>query len=389
MNNSKKLLFKDSVTVAINSLAQKKISEGLKIFNLSAGEPKLLPHPIITTAITEALKQSQILYPPVAGIEELRYLVCEWMNNSYHCSFKKENCLVVNGGKFGIYLLMQLLLQGGDEVIIPSPYWVSYPEITHLFGGSPVIVETKESQGWKLTPHSLKKACGSKSKILILNNAANPTGALYTKSELAELLQVAHEHELLVIADEVYSGLTYDEHTYISCGSFPQFRDRVIIIQSCSKNFSMTGWRVGFVFAPEIIIQSLISLMSQSTSGVTTISQWAAIAVLKETRVGPWVQQCMQKRRDIIINALYKYFRFTITPPTSSLYIYMSLNILGVKKYSSEQFCQQALEKANVALVPGIAFGNEGYVRLSFGGTEEDLQSGIKALAQWLSNKKH
>ncbi|KTD11189.1 aspartate aminotransferase [Legionella gratiana] len=389
MSPSKKLLPKDSATVAINSLAQQKINAGLKIYNLSAGEPKLLPHPIITTAVTHALEQGLTLYPPVSGIAELRYLACEWMNNSYNCSFKNENCLVVNGGKFGIYLLMQLLIQNNDEVIIPSPYWVSYPEITHLFGGTSVIVETNEAEGWKLTPKALKNACSAKSKILILNNAANPTGALYTKSELTTLLHVAHEQDLLVIADEVYSGLTYDGHTYISCGSFSQFSDRVIIIQSCSKNFSMTGWRVGFVFAPETIIQPLTALISQSTSGVTTLGQWAAIAVLNNSNVGLWVQQCMQRRRDCIIHALDKYFGLTITPPLSSLYIYSSLKNLGVKNQSSEEFCKQALEKANVALVPGTAFGNEGYVRLSFGGSEEDLQSGIQKLAQWLHSKKY
>ncbi|KTD60399.1 aspartate aminotransferase [Legionella sainthelensi] len=384
MKYSKQFPLKDSATVAINSLAQQKINAGLKISNLSAGEPKLLPHPIITTAVTQALEQGLTLYPPVSGITELRYLASKWMNKFYDCSFTSENCLVVNGGKFGIYLLMQLLMQNNDEVIIPSPYWVSYPQITHLFGGTPIIVETKEIEGWKLTPRALKNACSSKSKILILNNAANPTGALYTKSELAALLQVAHEQDLLVIADEVYSGLIYDGHAYVSCGSFSQFKDRIIVIQSCSKNFSMTGWRVGFVFAPKTIIQPLTALMSQSTSGVTTLSQWAAVAVLKETNVGLWVQQCMQKRRDCMIQALDQYFGLTITPPLSSLYIYLSLNDLGVRNPNSEEFCQHALEEANVAIVPGTAFGNEGYVRLSFGGYEEELHSGIRQLAYWL-----
>lgn len=193
------------------------------------------------------MEQGHTLYPPIMGIPELRHMGCEWMYRSYDCSFQNEQCLVVNGGKLGIYLLMQLLLQPNDEVIIPSPYWVSYPAMVSLFGGTPVPVETAEAEEWKLTPQALKKACSAKSKILILNNASNPTGALYTQSELIHLLQVAEEHNLLVISDEVYSELTYDGHHYVSCGSLPQFRERVIIIQSCSKNFSMTGWRVGFI----------------------------------------------------------------------------------------------------------------------------------------------
>lgn len=379
-----KILPEDSATVVINSLAQQKINAGIKIYNLSAGEPKLPPHPSIVTAATHALEQGHTLYPPVSGIPELRLLASEWMNEVYGCSFQKENCLVVNGGKFGIYLLMQLLVQEHDEIIIPSPYWVSYPAMSKLFGGVPVIVETQETTGWKLTPQALKNACTTKSKLLILNNATNPTGALYTESELAELLQIAHEQGLLVIADEVYSALTYNEHNYISCGSFPQFQDHVIIIQSCSKNFAMTGWRIGFVFAPQHLIQPLTALVSQSTSGVTTLSQWAAVGALNELEnVCSWVKQCMQKRRDTLMNALSQYFDLTIQPPASSLYVFISLSSLGFKKKNSAEFCKQALEEAHVALVPGIAFGTEGYVRLSFGGSEEDLTAGIHALAQW------
>ncbi|PWY57624.1 aspartate aminotransferase [Legionella qingyii] len=375
----------NSATVVINSLAQQKINAGIKIYNLSVGEPKLLPHPSIVTSTIRALEEGNTLYPPVSGIPELRHLASEWMNKSFGCSFKKENCLVVNGGKLGIYLLMQLLVDEDDEVIIPAPYWVSYPAITKLFGGVPIIVETHETEGWKLTPQSLKNACSSKSRILILNNATNPTGALYTESELAELLQIAREQNLLIIADEVYSALTYDKHAYISCGSFPQFQDRVIIIQSCSKNFAMTGWRIGFVFAPQSIIQPLTALVSQSTSGVTTLSQWAAIAALNEiNQVSTWVQQCMQKRRDILIKALHQSLGLTIKPPDSSLYVFLSIESLGFKKLNSEEFCKLALEKADVALVPGVAFGKEGYVRLSFGGNEEDLKAGIHALAQWV-----
>ncbi|AMP88903.1 pyridoxal phosphate-dependent aminotransferase [Legionella pneumophila] len=381
----KKCLPKDSATVAINSLAQLKINAGIKIHNLSAGEPKLPPHPSIINAVTQAMEQGHTLYPPIMGIPELRKLSCEWMNRSYNCSFQQEHCLVVNGGKLGIYLLMQLLLQPNDEVIIPSPYWVSYPAMVELFAGTPVIMETTEVEEWKLTPQALKKACSAKSKILILNNANNPTGALYTQSELTHLLQVAEEHNLLVISDEVYSELTYDDHHYVSCGSFPQFRERVIIIQSCSKNFSMTGWRVGFIFAPELFINPLTSLVSQSTSGVTTLSQWAAVAALQEAnQVNEWVQQNMQKRRDCLVQSLHDYLGLTITSPVSSLYVFLSLKKLGFQNQNSEEFCKQALDKANVAIVPGIAFGKEGYVRLSFGGGEEDLKSGIYALAQWL-----
>ncbi len=380
---NKQNIIESSATVAINSLAQKKISSGIKIFNLSVGEPKLPMHELLLEAAVEAMRKGKTLYPPVSGISELKRSASEWMKNSYDCSYKPENCLVVNGGKFGIYLLLQLALTKGNEVIIVSPYWVSYPAITRLFGGTPIIVETNEIENWKLTPDKLKKVCSSNSKVLILNNGSNPTGILYTKQELKEILDVAREYNLLVISDEVYSGLAYDNHPYISCGSFPEHQDNVIVIQSCSKNFAMTGWRVGFVFGNENIIKQLTSLVGQSTSGVTTISQWVAVAAIENEKIiNPWVKQEMQKRRDLMASLLNNQFSVTVNPPPSSLYFFISLVKLGVKNMTSAEFCTRVLEKENTALVPGLAFGKEGYIRLSFGTDEDDLIQGIKNLAR-------
>lgn len=373
-----------SATVMMNSLAQQKMDAGIRVFNLSAGEPKLPPHPLIINAVMEALELGKTFYPPVSGIPVLRELASEWMNQFYSCHFKPENCLVVNGGKFGIYLLLQYLLQEEDEVLIASPYWVSYPAMTQLFAGRPIIIPTSETNDWKLTPESLKKACTPKSKILIINNACNPTGTLYTKSELKALLDVAQELDLLVISDEVYSGLTYDHNIFTSCGEFINHQDRVIIIQSCSKNFSMTGWRVGFVFAESQLIKQLTSLVSQSTSGVTTISQWAAVAALKQAvTINSWVRERMWHRRNLLINAFHEFFGITIKPPSSSLYVFLSLHQLNIKNNTANEFCKNALEHANVALVPGDAFGEKDFIRFSFGSNEEDLTLGVQALADF------
>lgn len=378
----KNKLTTDSATVIINTIAQQKIDAGIRLFNLSAGEPKLHPHPVISQAVSEALALGKVFYPPVRGIPELIELAVEWINVFYGSHFQTNNCLVVNGGKLGLYLLLQSLLEAGDEVIMASPYWVSYPTIVKLFAGLPIIIPTTEFDGWKLTIDALEKAYTSKSKILILNNACNPTGALYTETELAALLQFADDNDLLVISDEVYSGLTYDGASYISCGKFIDYQQRVIIIQSCSKNFSMTGWRVGFVLGPSDIIKQVASLLSQSTSGVTTISQWAAVAVLEQASiVNGWVRDTMMHRRNILIDSLNKHFRLCLAPPPSSLYVFLSLEQLGVKKINSEEFCKLVLEEANVALVPGKAFGKEGFVRMSFGGQDEDLVLGVKALS--------
>jgi aspartate aminotransferase len=341
----------DSATVEINSLAQQKADAGIHVFNLSAGEPKLPPHQLIVEAVSQALAEGKIFYPPVSGVPELKELAAK------------------------------------DEVIIASPYWVSYPAITKLFGGVPVIIKTQEDEEWKLSAEQLNKTCTPKSKILILNNAANPTGTVYTKQELAALLDVAKAHNLFVISDEVYSGLIYDHKHYVSCGEFSEHQDQVVIIQSCSKNFSMTGWRIGFVFASSILIKKLTSLVSQSTSGVTTISQWAAVAVLKQVdTINAWVKSSMEQRRNVLIHAINEAFALKINPPSSALYIFVSLDRLGVKSTSSVAFCKSALELANVALVPGLAFGQEGFVRISFGASEHDLQQGISALADFCKN---
>lgn len=381
MMSHKPLPVIDSATVTINSLAQQKIASGIKVYNLSAGEPKLPPHKLVTSAVLTALERGEVFYPPVAGLPELKRLAAQWINAHYHCQYKPENALVVNGGKFGIYLLLQLLLQPKDEVIIAAPYWVSYPAITQIFGGIPKIIKTMPAKGWKLTAAQLKKACTANTRILILNSGANPTGAVYTRKELATLLKIAKQQNLWVIADEVYSGLIYADN-YVSCGAFPEYQDRVIVIQSCSKNFAMTGWRIGFIFAAQPLITSLVSLVGQSTSGVTTVAQWAAIEVLKRAdKVNAWVRHHMQQRRDILIQALSRCFGLNIDPPQASLYVFIALRDLGITHLTAQEFCQQAMEQANVALVPGEAFGQPGYVRLAFGASKSDLTGGVKALA--------
>lgn len=373
-----------SETVRINSLAIERQRQGMPVFNLGAGEPVLNTPKIIKQAAQKALNENKTLYPPVQGILQLRQLATVWMNKKFKTSYYPQNVLVTNGGKLGIYLILQSLLKLGDEVVFSSPYWVSYPGIVKLFGGTAKIIKTSAVSGWKISANDLKRACGKKTKILILNNANNPTGALYSKSELADILNVAAKKNLTTISDEVYSGLVYDKNKFTSCASFAKHRNRVIVIQSCSKNFAMTGWRVGFVFADEAMIKELTILLSQSTSGVTTISQWAAIAALKnpEKFTKP-LRLELQKRRDVLVNSINKHFNLNLASPASSLYLFVSLKDLGVANKSSAHFCMSLLKKTGVALIPGSACGQEGYVRLTFGAKPQTIKSGIKLLADY------
>ena len=374
-----------SETVAINSIALEKARAGEKIYNLSAGEPMMPAPKIVARGFAQALKKEKTHYPPVSGIPELRQAAALWMNELYGSNFKKENTIVVNGGKFGIFILLQALLESGDEVLIPAPYWVSYPTMVQLFKGLPKIIETSQKAGWKITPEDIIKNTSKKTKILILNNAGNPTGTLYSKTEIENILITADKLGLFVISDEVYSGLVYDNKTFVSCASFEKFQENVAIIQSCSKNFAMTGFRIGFVFANEEIIKTLSSLVSQSTSGVTTMCQYATVEVLKSAKIiTRKVNMEMKKRRDIFVNEFNKAFKCRIMVPESGLYAFVPLSSLGWKDKNSNKFCRLVIEKAGVATVPGSAFGQEGYVRFSFGERPESLRRGIHALARWV-----
>lgn len=368
-----------SATVAINSMAMEKKARGETVYNFAAGDPILPSHARVIEAVEAEMRTEMILYPPVAGIPELRQCASQWMNENYATSFTEENTIVTAGGKFALFAAIQLLLKEGDEVLIPCPYWVSYPQIVKLFKGHPVILPTIEKNQWKLTPEILKQHITANSKILILNNAGNPTGNLYSKEELKTLLDMAAEYNIFVISDEVYSRLVYDDHQFFSCGALT---DQVLVIQSCSKNFAMTGWRIGFGFGPKELIQSMIALQGQSTTGASLVSQWAGFAALKNSvEISTAVRRTMQKRRDLFFDTFNELFGCNLEKPASALYAFIPLSIFKTSMTSSA-FCTQLMAKGNIACVPGDAFGKEGYIRMAFAEKEEVLTLGLNALAE-------
>jgi len=374
-----------SATVAMNSLAQEKKRKGEKVYNLSVGEPAMETSRLIQEAAFTAIQQGKTLYPPVSGIPELREAVVEWMNKKYESTFQKENCLVSCGGKHGLLMCLQSTLEKGDEVLILAPYWVSYPTMVTLAGGVPKIIETTEEKNWKVIPEQIIDACTSQTKILILNNGSNPTGVLYSREELKSILQVAAEKNLIVISDEVYSGLTYDTNEYISVASFNEYKESSIIIQSVSKHFAMTGWRVGFVLGPKNLIEAAEILQSQSTTGTSSISQWAALAAFQNAEVlNTEIQKEMQYRRDIFVRSFEKYFEHKVIPPQCGLYSFLPISFFTVDSIDSVSFCMKLLEQCNVAFVPGSPFGKEGYIRASFGGKSEEIEAALKQLSEYL-----
>ena len=381
---STSLILQSSATVTINSLALAKKARGERVYNLSAGEPVMSPPAAVVAAAELAIRNGQTLYPPVSGIAELRTVAARWMESTFSASYTPEETIVTCGGKFAIYTLCQAFLTPGDGAVIIAPYWVSYPSIIRLFGAIPQIVPTTQEQDWKATAEAIERVITPRTKLLFINNAANPTGVFYSRVELEALLAVAARHNLLVISDEVYGGLMYDQHHFISAGSFPEYRDRVVVVQSCSKHFAMTGWRVGFAFGPQEIIQILTMIQSQSTTGTSSISQGAAVGALSAAvEVMGAVRGAMQTRRDIFMAEFKTLFGRSLTIP-AALYALVPISQMGSSETNSVHFCERLLNEANVTTVPGSPFGAEGYVRFSFGASEEDIVGGLRALKKWL-----
>jgi aspartate/methionine/tyrosine aminotransferase len=385
MKLSSHITISPSATLAMNTLAAEKKKKGEVVYNLTVGEPMIETSKIVSDAAKKALDEGKTLYTPVAGISELRDEVSLWMNKNFASNFKKENILVSCGGKHALLMTLQSLLEVGDEVLIPAPYWVSYPSMVELCGGKSIVIETEEKNNWKVTADQIENACSAKTKILILNNGGNPTGVLYTKEEIENILKIAKEKNLIVISDEVYSGLVYDSQKFVSVASFLEYRECSVIIQSCSKHFAMTGWRVGFVFGPVKLIALIETLQSQSTTGTSSISQWAALAAFQHAdEIIPQINAQMQLRRDAFVENFKKYFGVDLLSPQAGLYAFISLKDFGVIETDSVAWCMKILEKANVVFVPGAPFGVEGYVRASFGGKIEDVGAGLQNLAQYL-----
>lgn len=388
---------KASATVLINTLAQSKKAAGIRVYNLSVGEPKMITPEVVRQGASKFIEVGDIPYPSPAGLNELRLAAANWMNQSYATDYKTEECIITTGGKFAIYLMLQYLCGSNSplkanptdkiSVIIQAPYWVSYPSITKIMDATPVIINSTEAGGWKLTPEMLKAAYTPECKILMLNNGVNPTGIIYTRSEMQALLAAANELGLLVISDEVYSALVYTDDEYVSCGSFPEYKDNVVVVQSASKSFAMTGWRVGFLFAKKDLIDVMSALSTQSTTGVSLICQHGALAAFKNAeKINAWVRDTMKIRRDIFVDSFRKHFGIQLEYPKATLYVFASLDSLGVKNLSDEDFCIRALEEANVATVPGSAFGQPGYVRFSYGADESDLDGGLENLAKFIKS---
>nr|WP_259545168.1 pyridoxal phosphate-dependent aminotransferase [Heyndrickxia oleronia] len=380
-----------SSTLAITAKAKAMKAEGIDVIGLGAGEPDFnTPQHIIDAAI-KAMNEGQTKYTATGGLPELKKAIIGKFKKDQNIDYKPSEIIVTNGAKHALYTLFQVILNEGDEVIIPIPYWVSYPEQVKLAGGEPVYINGEEANQFKITADQLKSAITSKTKAIIINSPSNPTGMLYTKEELTELGEICLEHNILIISDEIYEKLIYGEHTHVSIAELStELKNQTIIINGVSKSHSMTGWRIGYAAGNALIIKAMTDLASHSTSNPTTPSQYGAIAAYNGTQEPvETMREAFEDRLNKIHQQLIQIPGVSCLKPQGAFYLFP--NVIEAAKLtgfdSVDQFAEALLEEANVAVIPGSGFGAPDYIRLSYATSLELLEKAIERIQQFVNSK--
>ena len=380
-----------SQTMKIAAKAIELRSKGIDIIDFSVGEPDFNTPDVIKTAAKKAIDSDVIKYTVNAGLCELRETIAAKLLSENQLSYSASQIIVSNGAKQSIFNAIMALAEKGDNVIIPAPYYVSYPEMVKFAGAQPLIIPTDESRGFKINAELLEKSITPKSKLLILCNPSNPTGLLYTKDELKEIAAVVNKYGLYVISDEVYEKLVYDKQFYSFSAVDKNVFERTIIINGASKAFAMTGWRLGYAAGPAEIIEAMDKIQSHSTSAASAVAQYAVIEALKSA--APDVQKMVdeyQRRRNTIMEYLDKIPHISYAKPDGAFYIfpnisyYLNNNSAGIK--NSFDLSLYLLEKANVNTVPGAVFGSDEHIRIAYSTSMENIRQGMARLNEGLSN---
>ncbi len=364
-----------SLTLSIDSKAKSMLANGQDVCSFVAGEPDFdTPEPIKAAAIA-ALQAGFTKYTPSSGLPELRQAISEKFKTDNNLDYKPGQIIVSNGAKHSCLNAILATCQPGDEVLIPSPYWLSYPEMVRIAGAEPVFVQTTEDNKWKMTAEDFENAMSPRTKMVIINSPGNPTGAVYTREELQAIADVAAEEEILILSDEIYEKLIYDETAHVSIGSLSGAKELTITVNGFSKAYAMTGWRLGYLGAPEKIANAIDSIQSHSTSNACSFAQKGAIAALKgdQTAVSDMRDE-FSVRRDYMYDRLAKMPNITAVKPLGAFYMLVNIGRLGL---TSTNFSDRLLSKASVAVVPGIAFGDDKTIRLSYATSLDVLKRGL------------
>lgn len=381
-----------SQTLAMSSKARSLKEKGIDVISLSLGEPDFSPPCFILEAAKKAIDQGYHYYTPVSGNLELREAVCEKFlrDNSLH--YNPSQIVVSAGAKQAISNLFFSLLNPGDEVIIPSPYWGSYYEMANMCEASPVIIHTSISTDFKITEEQLEENITQNTKIFIFSSPCNPSGSVYSYEELQRLSKIFVKYpQLIIISDEIYEYINYSEH-HTSIGSFPEVYEQTVTLNGVSKAFSMTGWRIGYIGAPEWLAKACEKVQGQTTSGTNAVAQQAAIIALKShPNTISYMIEAFRKRRDLVLDMIKEIPGFKWNKPNGSFYIFPSVaefigqTFLGVKIYNAYNLSMFLLEKVQVATVEGSSFGEENYLRISYAADEEILKEAFKRIKRILS----
>ncbi len=374
-----------SLTLEISAKAKAMKADGLDICSFSAGEPDFDTPPHVVEAAKRALDEGKTRYGSAAGEAELRSAIAQKLHLDNNLPYSSENVIVTNGGKYSLFNLMQTLINPGEEVIMPSPYWLSYPEMVKLAGGVPVIVPTTAEGQYKITASQLQASITPNSKLFILNSPTNPTGAVYSREELEALADVIVKNDLLVVSDEIYEKILYEDAEHISIGSLnPEIFARTLVSSGFAKTYAMTGWRVGYLAGNEKIIRAMTSIQSHSTSNVCTFAQYGAIAALKnplsENAISE-MRTAFTERRKVMLDVLSTVPQLSCPTPYGAFYLFLDISQTGK---TSLEFANQLLEEKQVATVPGIAFGNDACIRLSYATDMNTIKNGLERLTDFV-----
>jgi aspartate aminotransferase len=382
-----------SPTSAVIAEADKLKARGVDLADFGPGEPDFPTPDHIKKAAIRAIEQNYTKYTPTGGIMPLREAICAWHRRELGSSYEPKECVVNVGGKHSIFNVVSVLVQAGDEVIIPAPYWVSYPDIVKYAGGTPVHVETRPEDGFSVRAAVIENAITSKTRMVILSSPNNPTGGVIPPDEYERILAVCRKHKVWLMGDECYSHFTYEPHKPYSIASAADSKEHVIIIGSMSKTFAMTGWRIGYTLAPETLVQATVKLQSQSTSNPTSIAQHAALEAMRGSMDSvPAMLAEYARRRKRIVDGLRAIPGVTCVNPGGAFYAFPNVAAHLANGSSGQALAKDTtelakllLDKARVALVPGDAFGAPGYLRLSYATSIERIDEGLRRLERFFT----
>ncbi len=374
------LALKPSLTLAISDRAKSLRKEGKDICSLSAGEPDFdTPIPIVEAA-AKALRDGYTRYGPAAGDPELRDAIADKITKVNNIPTERENVLVTNGGKQAIFNLLQVILNPGDEVLIPSPYWLSYPEIVTLAGAKPIIIESNYQEDFKIDINKIESSITERTKLLIINSPSNPTGRVITHSELSSVIELMNRYtNLLILSDEIYEFLVSPNHTHYSIGSLERaLNDRIFTVNGFAKAWAMTGWRIGYLSGPKDIIKAATALQSQSTSNVCSFAQRGALEAITNSMDSVFsMAKIYNSRRDLLIKGLKSIQGMNFVSPSGAFYAFPRL---PDNSPNSLEFCKLALDRVGLSMVPGFAFGDDKCIRLSCAVPSEIIEDGLHRL---------